>query len=91
MKIEKSLCMCYPTENQRGTLEINTKKKEAETINMKNEIKSVSGKKKGFIYYLKRDKWLYLMLFIPLLHIFIFKYLPMFGIIIAFEDYNIFK
>lgn len=37
----------------------------------------------------KRRKVLYIMLAIPLLHIFIFKYLPMFGIVIAFQNYNI--
>ena len=38
---------------------------------------------------IKRDKYL-LLIFLPcLLNIIIFKYLPMFGIVIAFKDYNI--
>jgi len=36
---------------------------------------------------LRRDKWLYLMLAPGLLYFIIFKYLPMFGIVIAFQDY----
>ncbi len=35
----------------------------------------------------KRDKWLYLLLLPGLIYFIIFKYLPMFGIVIAFENY----
>ncbi len=35
----------------------------------------------------KRDKWLYLLLLPGFLYFIIFKYLPMFGIVIAFENY----
>jgi len=35
-----------------------------------------------------RDRWLYIMLAIPLLHIFVFQYIPLYGILIAFQDYN---
>ncbi|MEG0688286.1 MAG: ABC transporter permease subunit [Hungatella sp.] len=34
---------------------------------------------------------LYIMLIIPILYFAIFKYLPMYGVIIAFKDYNIFQ
>lgn len=34
---------------------------------------------------------LYIMSFPGILYFFIFKYIPMFGIVIAFQDYNIFK
>lgn len=42
-------------------------------------------------FYLWKDKWLYLML-VPVLAFYImFKYVPMYGLIIAFKDYNVFK
>lgn len=47
-------------------------------------------KKKGALYFLKRDKWLYMMLVPVILYYFIFKYLPMAGIVMAFQNYNIF-
>ena len=47
--------------------------------------------KKSFWYYLKRDKWLYLMLVPVILYYFIFKYLPMGGIAMAFQDFNMFR
>ncbi|MFB3160242.1 sugar ABC transporter permease [Neobacillus sp. 179-J 1A1 HS] len=37
---------------------------------------------------LKRDKWLYLLLIPGLAYFIIFKYLPMWGIVIAFQDYS---
>jgi len=50
---------------------------------------SVSKKSKpNFMFYFKRDWLLYLMLFIPFLFVFIFKYVPMLGLIIAFKDYD---
>jgi len=36
---------------------------------------------------LKRDKWLYLLLLPGLIYFVVFKYLPMYGIIISFENY----
>lgn len=36
----------------------------------------------------KRDKWLYLLLLPGLLYFLIFKYLPMWGIVIAFQNYS---
>lgn len=36
---------------------------------------------------LRRDKWLYLLLLPGLIYFIVFKYLPMFGIVIAFENY----
>ncbi|OXS53390.1 protein lplB [Cohnella sp. CIP 111063] len=38
---------------------------------------------------MKRDKYLYLLLFPGLFIIFLFKYVPMYGIVIAFKEYNI--
>ena len=36
---------------------------------------------------IKRDKWLYLLLLPGFVYFIVFKYLPMFGIVIAFENY----
>jgi putative aldouronate transport system permease protein len=36
-----------------------------------------------------RDRYLYLIILPVLIHLFIFQYLPMFGLLIAFRDYNI--
>ncbi|PAD70152.1 protein lplB [Bacillus sp. 7586-K] len=40
---------------------------------------------------LKRDRWLYLLLVPGLLYFLIFKYAPMWGVVIAFQDYSPFK
>jgi len=53
--------------------------------------KNEKDKKHSALYYLKRDKWLYLLTLLPIIHFILFKYLPMFGIVIAFQDYNMFK
>lgn len=45
-------------------------------------------KKKGFMYYLKRDWQLYVLLAIPFALVIIFKFLPMLGLSIAFLDYK---
>ncbi|NMA85340.1 MAG: sugar ABC transporter permease [Epulopiscium sp.] len=44
--------------------------------------------KRGFSYFLKRDWMLYLIIAIPIIHTFIFKYCPMGGIVIAFKQFN---
>ena len=36
-------------------------------------------------------KWLYIMLIPVVAYFFIFKYMPMYGITIAFKDYNVFE
>ncbi|QAY67635.1 ABC transporter permease [Paenibacillus protaetiae] len=38
-----------------------------------------------------RNKWIYLMILPGLIYFIIFKYVPMFGLVIAFEDYKPFK
>ena len=48
-------------------------------------------RKRGAMYYLRRDWQKYLMLAIPLLHLLIFSYIPMQGILIAFQKYNLLK
>lgn len=44
--------------------------------------------RESFFHFVVRHKWLYIMLVPGLLYLLIFKYLPMFGIIIAFEDFR---
>ncbi len=41
--------------------------------------------------YLHNNYMLYVFLLLPLLYFVIFKYVPMYGILIAFKDYNIFE
>ncbi|MDF2923458.1 MAG: protein lplB [Paenibacillaceae bacterium] len=41
-------------------------------------------------YYLK-NRWLYLFLIPGMLYLLVFKYIPMFGIVIAFKDFNLMK
>ena len=41
--------------------------------------------------WLRRDWDLYLMLGLPLIYIIVFKYVPMYGVQIAFRNYNVFK
>ncbi|MEH7254944.1 hypothetical protein V7111_22810, partial [Neobacillus niacini] len=48
----------------------------------KAEVKSNISK----IQRLKRDKWLYLLLIPGLVYFIIFKYLPMWGIVISFQN-----
>lgn len=55
------------------------------------ELSLQTGKKKGFMYYLKRDWQLYLLLAVPLAMVIIFKYLPMMGLSMAFMDFKIMK
>jgi len=49
------------------------------------------GKKKPFLVYLIRDRWLYFLLIPGVLYFLVFKYAPMWGLIIAFQDYSPFK
>ena len=44
--------------------------------------------KKGFSFYLKKYWPYYALLAIPVIYIFIFKYIPMYGVQIAFKDYR---
>lgn len=46
--------------------------------------------RKGILFYLKRDFFLYVLLLLPVTYFIIFKYVPMYSIVIAFQDYNIF-
>ena len=54
-------------------------------------INAKSKKKRGFIYYIKQDWRLYVLLILPMLYFLIFKYIPMYGLVIAFKDFNLFE
>jgi putative aldouronate transport system permease protein len=47
-------------------------------------------KRNNFWFRIKRDAILYALLLVPLSYIAIFKYAPIYGLIMAFQDYNIF-
>ena len=44
--------------------------------------------RKGPLFYLKRDWLLYLLLLPGVAYFILFKYLPIFGIIISFQNYK---
>lgn len=48
-------------------------------------------KKNKFLHNIKRDGLLYLLLLLPMAYILVFKYAPIYGVIMAFQDYNIFE
>ncbi|NOV01609.1 ABC transporter permease [Paenibacillus planticolens] len=50
-----------------------------------------AGKRRSFLYYLWRDRYLYLFLLPALGFYLIFKYSPLYGEIIAFKDFQIMK
>lgn len=56
-----------------------------------NRPQQLSLHRKGIGFYLRRDWMLYLMLLLPITYYIVFKYAPMYGVTIAFKDYNIFK
>jgi putative aldouronate transport system permease protein len=56
-----------------------------------NVRKSKMVAEKPLIHYLKRDWVLYAMLLLPLAHVILFKYVPLYSLQIAFKDYNIIK
>ncbi|QAY68453.1 sugar ABC transporter permease [Paenibacillus protaetiae] len=60
-------------------------------LDNKESVGKLLKKKKSLFYYIKHDYILYLMLVIPIIYILTFKYAPMYGIQIAFKDYNIFQ
>lgn len=59
----------------------------SERVIQKNKKKSTSNE---LIKYMKKNKWLYILLIPGLLYFILFRYIPMFGLIIAFKDYDIF-
>lgn len=60
-------------------------------LKKENSIVKPPKKNKGLLYHIKHDFVLYLMLVIPVVYILTFKYGSMYGIQIAFKDYNMFQ
>ncbi len=64
------------------------------TLGPGGEIRAVQRDKKNISKWeklkkqLRRDKWMYLLLLPGIIMTFIFKYVPMYGAVIAFKDYN---
>lgn len=56
----------------------------------KENIKKQSSKikRQSIFKTIKKDPWLYILLIPGILHFIVFKYAPMWGILIAFQDYN---
>lgn len=52
---------------------------------------SLSRNIKDSIYYLKKKKYLYILLIPCVIYFIVFNYIPMYGIIIAFKDFNFAK
>ncbi len=46
------------------------------------------GNKQTLMHRIKMDKWLYIIMIPGLIHYVLFKYAPMWGVLIAFKDYN---
>jgi putative aldouronate transport system permease protein len=46
---------------------------------------------RGTLLYVRRRYFLYILLALPLGHYLIFRYIPMYGVTIAFRDYNLFE
>ncbi|MDR3174703.1 MAG: hypothetical protein LBU19_10665 [Treponema sp.] len=53
--------------------------------------KSANRLKQGDLTYIKKSWMLYLMLLLPMVFFFVFRYVPMTNIVIAFKDYNLFR
>lgn len=51
----------------------------------------IAVKKESFVKYFVKNKWLYIFLVPGLLYFLVFKYVPMFGIVIAFKNLSIVK
>lgn len=53
-----------------------------------NPIVLKKARRKELIGKIKKNKWIYLMLLPGILYFIIYKYIPMYGLIIAFQDYK---
>ncbi len=64
---------------------------EVKTVLDNNKNNLPMKKKISSFHSIKRDSLLYLLLLLPLAYIIIFKYAPIYGVLMAFQDYNIFE
>lgn len=48
-------------------------------------------RKNSIVHDIKRDFLLYLLLLLPMAYLFIFRYAPIYGVVMAFQDYNVFE
>nr|WP_139995173.1 MULTISPECIES: sugar ABC transporter permease [Paenibacillus] len=55
---------------------------------MNNQLTMSSGKRAHIMRNILKNKWLYLMISPGLLYILIYKYIPMYGLIISFQNYK---
>ncbi|MCC8101063.1 MAG: ABC transporter permease subunit [Clostridiales bacterium] len=78
---------CVDVRNEEGDM----KEVKMNTVSRLGEYQSKEKRRKTIRSRLWRDKWLYLMLVPVILYFIVFKYAPMFGIVMAFQDYNIFQ
>lgn len=62
----------------------------AKSIAMERAI-NIKARQKKKAVLIKKNLSLYFMLLIPLIYLLIFKYIPMGGLVIAFQDFNIFE
>ena len=46
------------------------------------------GKKETLLSYMKRHKWMYLLMLPGIIYFVIFKYVPMAGLVISFQNYS---
>lgn len=74
-----------------GKRQINSPKNSNGRNKKNNNLYTATGKKKNPIFYIRKDWQLYLLLVLPLLFAFLFKYGPMAGLVISFKDYKIIK
>lgn len=45
-------------------------------------------KKESFLHYMKRHKWMYLLMLPGIIYFIVFKYVPMAGLVISFQNYS---
>lgn len=61
------------------------------SINTTDNILKSKTKKQSSLTYVKNNYLLYVFLILPITYFIVFKYAPMYGVLIAFKDYNIFQ
>ena len=45
--------------------------------------------KRGLLFYIQKDPWLFLMVVPAIVYLVVFKYIPMYGITVAFQNYSL--